>query len=100
MGARRGAEARRKQPRRRRPVDLDREKLGPLLSELMPIGGGAEPLSVLGHHDRAGNCRRITADYPNGWRLVVRLNTKLEVTSCSASICLRASAPPRENGHA
>lgn len=95
MGSRRDAEARRKS--RHKPVQLDREKLAPILAELMQVGDGAEPSQVLGHHDRAGHCRRITADYPNGWRLVVRLNVKLEVTSCSASI--RLVTRPRGQRH-
>lgn len=81
--------------RRNRSWPLDGAVLGPVLAEDLPVGGGDDPSTVTGFYDQAGHCRRIVADYPNGWKLTVRLNTKLEVTSASAATSLCASAPSR-----
>ena len=74
--------------RRRAPVQLDVAELAPLLHELMPVGGGEQPAEVLGYLDAPGRWRRMVATYPNGWKVTVRLNAKLEVTSVASSIRL------------
>lgn len=81
--------------RRRAAERLDAAKLGPVLHELMPIGGGEPPLEVLGYRNAAKQCRRMVAVYPDGWRLTVRLNAQMEVTSVSASLRLTIESPKR-----
>jgi len=71
------------------------ELAAPLLEQAMPIGGGALPDVVLGWRDSCGRIRRVRADYPNGWRLDLRVNTRGEITSHHGSIRLRGKVRGR-----
>lgn len=77
-------------------VLLNAERLAASLQELMPIGDGVAPVQVLARRNAAGRFVRLDADYANGWRLTVRLNSRREVTSFSASV--RLQSEPKGDG--
>lgn len=58
------------------------------LQELIPVGLGDEKPEVTGYYDARGKVRRITADYPNGWRVRVNFNAQGVITSESAQLKL------------
>lgn len=83
--------------KRRPPAQLDAEKLGPLLNEMMPVAGSGElPLTVLGYRNKLGRLCRVVADYANGWSVTLRLNAKMQVTSASAAFRLRTEIRGRD----
>ena len=56
---------------------LDPAAAAPLLSEVMPIGGGDLPTEVIAWRDRATKrWTRFRADYPNGFRLSFNLSAR------------------------
>lgn len=71
---------------------LNPAELGAALAEILPVGDGADPLTVDGWYDNQGRPRRLRADYANGWRIEVRLSVDLKVTSRSASFRLVTKA--------
>lgn len=72
--------------RRYKPVVAE---VAPLLEELFPgLGDGEQPRVVDGWADYRGRPRRCRADYPNGWRVDLRINAKGQMTSRSASLRL------------
>lgn len=76
--------------RRSRSFVINRPELVPILHELMPVGGGADPLSVLAWPGPGAFLKKVVAEYPNGWRLIVHLKRNGEVLSCTAQYKLKA----------
>lgn len=76
----------------------DMVQLAPLLEELFPgLADGQAPSTLDGWSDPRGNPRRCRADYPNGWRVDVRMNAKGQLTSRTASLRLVMALPPRND---
>ncbi|MDE2595965.1 MAG: hypothetical protein KGL44_03710 [Sphingomonadales bacterium] len=73
--------------------ELDAAAARDSLHELMPVGAGDQPDTLLGWRDSRGFLTRVRADYPNGWRLVVHFskpkNGKVTITSCKASMSIK-----------
>jgi len=73
-------------------VALDIETYAPLLAQGFggALGDGASPTSVIGYYGSNGRIRMIRADYPNGWRLDLRISkgrdSALRITSMTSSM--------------
>lgn len=61
------------------------------LHDIVPIGDAAQPTQVFGAQRKDGSWRMIGADYPNGWRLIVKLNKRGEVTGYTADLKMRVT---------
>jgi len=53
---------------------LDAEAARPVLAQILDIGDGQAPKTVIGWRDSDGCLRRLRADYPNGFRLEANLS--------------------------
>lgn len=78
---------------RKFPLDLSKVS-GKLAEGFCDLGEGAEPIEGFGYADRSGTIRRVTARYPNGWRVRINFTAKGEYSSSSASLKL-VSRPVR-----
>jgi hypothetical protein len=71
-------------------VKLEIETFAPMLAEAFPVGDGEPPSEVIGFYGSNRKIRMIRADYPNRWRLDLRMSEdragKLRVTSMSSSL--------------
>lgn len=83
--------------RKYRRAVLDPARIDTLLTEVLPIGGGELPISAVGWFDAQRRPRRARADYPNGWRVEIRISAKGDLTHRSASLHLEGSVPARQN---
>lgn len=68
-----------------------------LCKEVLPVGGEEQPFALTGWRDSSGRCRRVRAEYANGWELNFRINIKGEITSSSARIRLVTTAKELAN---
>lgn len=79
--------------RKYRRARLDPERIAKLISEVLPVGGDELPIDAVGWFDGSGKPRRARADYPNGWRVEIRISAKGDLTSRSASLRLVTEPP-------
>ena len=73
-----------------RKTKLDLAKAGDMLRDYA-VMSKSDPLDAAVYRDREGRHRRITARYPDGWRLQVNFSLKGAVSSYALACSLRGT---------